>query len=95
MQREFLFTPSKEQKENLKLRANQIKQQRNLFKSCQREKSKFELNNTYWHWKGVNHDQWLELDSRQLNKMKDLAIMRDEYRIRHIAYSMGLTWREE
>ena len=92
MQTEFIFTPSKEQKENLKSdlkeKSKEITQQKNLFKSKQREKSKFELSATHWHWRGANYDQWAALDTTQFREMQKLHIQQEDYRVRHIVYSM-------
>lgn len=92
MQNEFVFTASKEQKENLKLdlksKTKQLRQQKQLFKSKQRELSKFERDATNWEWKGVNYDQWCQFEKAQRLERCELEKMKESYRVRHIVYSM-------
>lgn len=92
MQAEFIFTPSKEQKENikqdLKIRAKYIRVHKDLLKKKQREKSKFERDSKDWHWRGHNYDHWSMLDKDEYKEMKEVESLKDAYRIRHIVYSM-------
>lgn len=92
MQTELIFEDSKEQKENLKqilkIRSKKITQQKHLYKSKQRELSKFEREATNWHWSGVNHEQWCQFEKAQRMEMNGLHSMQEEYRVRHIVYSM-------
>lgn len=93
MQKELIFQPSKEQKENIKQdlinRVKYLRQHKDLLKRKQREKSKFERDSDTWRvFKTPDSSQWLVLAKNEYEQLKTLNELKDAYRIRHIVYSM-------